>query len=67
VKKEPVQHDDVLLRGAYQMVAALPELGLKATAFYYHLQQGHIQCARRLGAKWIANRSALRKEFGLQP
>jgi hypothetical protein len=66
VKTESVQHDDVLLRGAREMVDALPELGLNQPAFYYHLQQGHIQCARRLGAKWIANRSALRKEFGLK-
>ena len=57
------QHGDVLLRGVGAIGA---ELGMKLGTAYHHIRQRRIKCVKRIGARYVASRSQLRREFGLE-
>jgi len=42
------------------------EIGITESQAHYLLQNGLIRCAQKRGKKWVANRPALRREFGAE-
>jgi hypothetical protein len=42
------------------------EIGVTESQAHYLLQSGLIRCAQKRGKKWVANRPALRCEFGAE-
>jgi hypothetical protein len=41
-------------------------IGLTERQAFHLLKLGRIVCAKKVGGKWVASRSALRREFGIE-